>query len=222
MRRRGSRGETPPETGPFRKMEQVDERENLPYNEAVAIKRMVEKIEAEKKFSIRLPEDIKQDDLVPLFEDAINNNIDPKDIAFYSLATGILNFTHIQEPNLPKIKYFYYNNPEDKNVELEIFMNLSTQEGLRATVQNLSTKAKAENDRKLNRENQKQSFNHLMLRCEEDIQDVTEVIEKHLPTDLLSEEMKEAYINKLKTVKANAEHLVSSIDKKLKEVEKKK
>ena len=68
-----------------------------PYREMAAdpaIKEMEKKIAAEKKgkFSIQLPEDIKEGNNIPLFDEAIKNNIKPEDIAFYSTATGILKF----------------------------------------------------------------------------------------------------------------------------------
>jgi len=89
-----------------------------------AIKKMRTEIVAEEKFSIQLPEDIKANDAIPLFEDAVNNpHIGPEGIAFYSIATGILKYKS-QEAGLSKTESLYiYKNPNNDSIQLTISLN---------------------------------------------------------------------------------------------------
>ncbi len=119
---------------------------------------MEDEIKKERKFSIRLPEDIKEEAELPWFEEALKNNIKPRDIVFYSLATGILKFTN-HEQNTPKSESYYYNNPENLSIMLDIFVNKSDKEKPYPQVFKLVTKAKVESDKKKMQEIAKEAEN---------------------------------------------------------------
>ena len=142
MKRKGPESATPPDTGPFRKMEYADDTSE----EGVALKKMETEIAAEGKFSIRLPEDIKYQDTVPFFEDALKNPaIGPKDVVFYSLATGVLKYNSvISHPSGPgggmkQEKTYIYKSKNNPHIELKIWVEKN-----KATFADITTKIDAE------------------------------------------------------------------------------
>jgi hypothetical protein len=156
MKRRGPESrppqDTPPDSGPFRKMEPL-----VDASEDAAIKKMEKEIADEGKFSIRLPENIEWGKPVPFFEDAIKNNINPKDIVFYSLATGIVKFnevTIIRNPSSNQIqnKKFIYVGKNEPKIKLEIWLEKN-----KATFDSINTKEDAEKIR-LNEEKRDWSY----------------------------------------------------------------
>jgi len=104
---------------------------------AEAIKKMEEEIKNERGFSIQLPENVKQNDIVPLFADAINNpDIGPKGIFFYSLATGILKY-HQSDRDSQTVSYGYCNQA---NPALRLIVKLDKKKSQQPTISYLSTK----------------------------------------------------------------------------------
>ncbi len=121
---------------PYRKQFDAKAESERKYKEAV--RKMEKEIAAEgKSFSIQLPEKIKVGDIVPFFEDALKNKINPKDIVFYSLATGILRYTG-QEPYSPKRESCFYANSSG-SIKLDVY--LKKEHPSSAKIYNLSIKA---------------------------------------------------------------------------------
>ncbi len=144
-----------PKEGPYRTF---DPEAEAYQKMMLTLEKMEKEIAIEGKFSIHLPENIKVYDPVPLFEDALNNNINPKDIVFYSVMTGILKYSR-EEAEPPKTTSFYYSNPDNPSVELDIFLNKNSEESPYAKVFSLTTKAKVKHDKKINQEMKKEAGN---------------------------------------------------------------
>src|SRR5258705_11433794 len=103
--------------GPYREMNYIDTNDQI-----AAIKKMEKEVSVEGKVSIRLPENMEINDPAPLFAEAIEFGTDPKDIVFYSLATGILKFR--DQGKGPSKKTFYnYNNPDNKDIGLTVLQD---------------------------------------------------------------------------------------------------
>lgn len=131
-----------------------------PYREAadpnaLSLKSMKKKIEAEGKNGIPLPENVMVGNEINEFVKLLKK-VEPKKISFYSLATGILQFTN-QETDSPNTQSFYYNNPNNKSVELNILLDKKGNQ--LATVFSLTTKAKVENDKKISQGMKKEADN---------------------------------------------------------------
>lgn len=205
--------------GPFRKL--LDPKMEGLKNKIKSLEKMEKEIAAEGRLvGLPLDENITVGAHIPLFEAALNNDVKlkPEDIAFYSVATGILKYSR-QKVQSSEVSSLYYTNPNNNNVELDIY--LDKEDPLSATVFSITTKAKAEKDIKQNKEMQKRDFNSLMLRSESDVQDITQLIKEGLPPDN-REETNEGRLAKLKTLRANVKYLDSVLEEKIKELEDKK
>lgn len=81
------------------------------------LKKMEKQIESEKiGLSLQLSEDAKPNDPIPLF-----NNAYPEDIAFFSVATGILRYKPRAsiDPRTKPVFYDYYNEDESSYLTVE-------------------------------------------------------------------------------------------------------
>ena len=180
--------------------------------EVKELEKMEKEIKNEGKFSIRLPETVTKADAVPLFEDALKNNIDPKDIVFYSLATGILKYQYTSS-DLNKKQFFHmYWNTDNISVRLEIVSYKQYKKS--AKILSLSTKADVETKNKMNekwsKELQKRGLIQSMNMFEKNIQHTKELIEKGV-----NKELEEMYFAKLAELKTNLERLLFTINDKL-------
>ena len=106
------------EGGPYRKPATTPDQHRL--------QEMEREIKKADKFSIFLPENIREGDLLPLFKTLVETKSDLKvnaeDIILYSLTTGILRYTetkHIAEG----INYYHYTGGEKPIIELVISLN---------------------------------------------------------------------------------------------------
>ncbi|TSC83910.1 MAG: hypothetical protein G01um101413_713 [Parcubacteria group bacterium Gr01-1014_13] len=187
----------PPDTGPFRKMEGI-----VDTSEDAILQRMEKEIAAEGKFSIRLTEGIKYKDAFPLFADAIKNNIDPKDIIFYSLATGIMKYDNVIEytPNgiLGRVqgKKYIYKSKDDSYIELRIWVEKN-----KATFDSLTTKEDVE---KIKRKQEKEDWYTANYELKDNIGKIKKMIKAGINMEL-------------DDLKNNTESLLQTINEKLKE-----
>ena len=194
--------------------------------EAEELKKMEEKIGAEGKFSIRLPEKIKIGAGVLYFGDAIKKNINPKDIIFYSLATGILKYTdHGPDQWTKKISY-RYNSLDNPSIGLTV--ELPPKKYYPAIISDLSTKADIEKEKVRSKENRKKVLVDYMDSVEKKIKETNILIKNdgkftygYAFGYALDEENKEVYFKKLKDLKPSLERLLFTINDKLEEANKK-
>lgn len=145
--------------------------------EAAAIRRLEQKINKEEGvFSLRLPENIKEDDEVPFFKDAVNNpEFGPKKIVLYSLATGILRYCETG-PQTSKSDFFYkYNDPENNPVGITVLYNKKEKPPARINI--ISTKSDAERVRSQSEEFEKIKLTNIFDKEQENIRDITQLIE---------------------------------------------
>lgn len=170
MKRRGPENKIPPaDTGPFRKMEYTVDVNG----EDAALEKMEKEIAAEGKFSIQLPEDTKGGNDVPLFEDALKKNIDPKDIVFYSLATGIVKYNDVIEykgGSFGRIqqKNYSYTSKNDPNIKLIIWVEKN-----KATFATVTTK---EDSKKLKENNEKRDWYYANNNLNDNIEKIKRMI----------------------------------------------
>ena len=98
--------------------------EGGPYRGNISIEEMKNSLELESKFSICLPEDIhlfttsKQFPVLNTFKQAIESNIKPEDVVFYSQKTGIVR--HVETGKSWDGVLYKYQNREYPNVKFVI------------------------------------------------------------------------------------------------------
>src|SRR3989339_216299 len=106
------------DTGPYRKMEYIEDTSE----EAMALKKMEEKINKADNTGIPLAENIKEGGMLPKFKLAIENDLAPEKIVLYSVATGIL--THQETQQIAEgITYYLYINKGSPPIKLIISLN---------------------------------------------------------------------------------------------------
>ncbi len=181
-------------------------------SKAEALKEMEKEIANEGKFSIQLTKNTKEEDAIPLFEDAIKNNIKPEDIIFYSIATGVLKYSHYDTDKLNQIGYYRFENPANSDIHLTV--RWRKKESHPATIFGLSTKAEVEAKNKksenLSKENQKRQLIGSMDMFEKQIQYTKGLIDKGV-----DKELEKTYFAELEKLKTSLKLLLDTIDDKL-------
>ncbi len=181
------------------------------------LKKMQRQLENEKiGLSIELSKKAKPGDSVPLFNIAY-----PQDIAFYSLAAGILRYQPRPtiDPKEKPLFYDYYN--EDRT----LYVTLEADKKGEAKIFALSpeidfAKIKLEEEKK---EKQREDFRALMLDYESNIQDLAGAIKAgRLEKFADSNDANDIYRERLRALIINAEDLASTGKAELKKIEKKK
>lgn len=135
-----------------------------PYREpanpnALALENMRKKIEAEKKHGIFLQEGIKEGDKILGFVELIKQKINPGDIAFYSVATGVL--THLAGNK--KTSFYIYGNDGGSN---QLYFTCERQT---AVVSRFDTEEKRKKRKEREEEENKKDVVRSMYRAEEEI-----------------------------------------------------
>ena len=191
--------------GPYREM---------PDQDTAAIEKMEKEIRAEGKegkISIQLPENIKIGDAVPLFADALKKNkIDPKDIIFYSLATGILKYNRENMYSGGGIidrvikKDYIYTSKNDPYAHLTI-----TVEKNKAKFAAVTTK---EDSKKIKEGEEKKDWYKTLLQLGDGIRKMKKLIKDK---DRVNPELEEKYTIELSDLKNSLESLLHAINDKL-------
>lgn len=176
-----------------------------------ALEKMEKEIRNEGKFSVHLPENIKSGDLVPLFEDALKQNIKPEDIVFYSLVTGILRYlNHVTDPYTKVVSYRYFD-PDNLSIQLNV--ELADKKYRPTTIVGvLSTKADLEKGKIQSKEYRKNKLLRTMNLFEHEIQHIKDLIEKGV-----DKELEETYLTEIKEIRTSLKLLLDTIDDKLEE-----
>lgn len=190
--------------------------------EAKELEQMEKEVRTEGKFSIQLPKSIKIGAGAILFGDALKNNIDPKNIVFYSLATGILTYAGHEVDKWTKKNIYSYRNSE--NPALRLAVEVPQKKYFPAIISSLSTKATIEAEAKWLRENRKRVLINYMNKSEQNIQGIKKLVENDGKFPLgyaLDEELKQVYVTELKELRTNVKLLLETIDDKLETTEKK-
>ena len=208
-----------PETkGPYR---------DMPNQDAADLKKMEAEIAAEGKLSIRLPENIRRGDNLPLFAEMCEA-IDPKAIVLYSLATGLLRYTKEISDFDGQVTVYTYRNPDNPDVMLQVKLpkkedsvkSLLKKKAHQDTVVKITTKADVEavteKEKGLTKENQKNKLLRAMNLFEQEIQHIKDLIEKGV-----DKELEEIYFEELGNKRTSLKLLLDTIDDKLEEASKK-